>query len=102
MDLAKAYNQNNQPNHGIRIFERLIKEQDNHSSDNYFAYAIYLSSLDLYKKGKITLGRAGEIAGLSLWEMIDIVREKRIPMPYTIEDVEKDIKIAKEVSKRIK
>ncbi len=59
-------------------------------------------ALDLYKKGKITLMKSGEIAGLSLWEMLDVVREKRIPMQYTIEDVKKDVEIAKEISKKIK
>ena len=59
-------------------------------------------ALDLYRKGKVSLGRAGEIAELSLWEMMDIVREKRIPMPYTVEDVEKDFEIAKKISKMIK
>ena len=59
-------------------------------------------ALDLYKKGKITLWKAAQMAGMSLWEMLDIVRERRIPMRYTIEDVEKDLKIALEVSKKIK
>ncbi len=58
-------------------------------------------ALDSYKKSRITLMRAGEIAGLSLWEIIDIVRKKRIPMHYTLEDVKKDIEIAKDVSKKI-
>ena len=59
-------------------------------------------ALDLYQKGKITLWKAAEIANLSLWEMVDIVRERRIPMFYTLEDVEKDLEIAKKLSKRIK
>lgn len=49
-------------------------------------------ALDLYQKGRITLWKSAEIAGLSLWEMLDIVREKKIPMYYTLEDAEKDIK----------
>lgn len=59
-------------------------------------------ALDLYTKGEITLRKAGEIASLSLWEILDIVREKRIPMRYTPQDAEKDIEIALEVSKKIK
>jgi len=51
-------------------------------------------SLRLYREGKVTLMKAGEIAGLSLWEILDIVRKRRIPMYYTLEDVEKDIEIA--------
>lgn len=50
--------------------------------------------LDLYQKGKITLMKASEIAGISLWEILEIVREKKLPMHYTSEDVEKDIKSA--------
>ena len=54
-------------------------------------------SLSLYKKGKITLMRAAEISGISLWEVLDIIKEKKIPMPYTLEDVEKDLEIAKKL-----
>ncbi len=59
-------------------------------------------ALDLYAKGKVTLWKAASLADLSLWEMLDIVRERRIPMHYTLEDVEADFKIAKELSKKIK
>lgn len=51
-------------------------------------------ALEMYQKGKITLMKAAEIAGISLWEALEIVRDKRIPMHYTLEDVEKDIKAA--------
>ena len=54
-------------------------------------------ALNLYQKGKITLMKAAEICDISLWEIIDIVRKKKIPMHYTIEDVEKDLEIAKKL-----
>ena len=50
-------------------------------------------SLELYKKGRISLWKAAEIAGISLWEIMEIVRERRIPKHYTIEDAEKDLKV---------
>ncbi len=59
-------------------------------------------ALDLYQKGKITLMKAAEIAELSLWEILDIVRERKIPMYYTLEDIEKDLEIAIRLSKEIK
>src|SRR3989344_9194408 len=59
-------------------------------------------ALDLYVKGKVTLGKAAEIAGLSLWEILDIVREKKIPMHYTPEDVEKDLEIVRKIIKKLK
>lgn len=51
-------------------------------------------ALELYQKGKITLMKAAEIAGISVWEILEIVRDKKVPMYYTLEDVEKDIKSA--------
>ncbi len=49
-------------------------------------------ALELYKKGKITHMKAAGLTGISLWEIMEIIREKRIPMYYTIDDVQKDIK----------
>ena len=51
-------------------------------------------ALDLYQKGKITLMKASEIAAIPLWKILDIARDKKVPMYYTLEDVEKDIKSA--------
>ncbi len=59
-------------------------------------------ALELYKKGKISLMKTGELAGISLWEILEIVRERKIPMRYTIEDAEKDLETAKNLSKRLK
>lgn len=51
-------------------------------------------ALDLYQKGKITLMKAAEIAGISLWVILEIVRKRMVPMHYTLKDVEEDIKNA--------
>lgn len=51
-------------------------------------------ALEEYRKGKITLWKAASVAGVSLWEMLDIVKEKKIPMLYTIEDLKEDIAAA--------
>ena len=59
-------------------------------------------ALDLYQKGKIGIGRAAKIANMSIWDILDIVREKRIPMNYTIKDVEKDLEMAIKLSKKLK
>ena len=49
-------------------------------------------ALELYQEGRASLWKAAELAGISLWEILEIVRKRRIPMPYTAEDAEKDIK----------
>lgn len=44
----------------------------------------------LYAQGKVTLGRAARDAGVSLWEMMEFVRSKKIPAQYDLEDLERD------------
>ncbi len=53
-------------------------------------------ALEQYKKGKITLMKAAEMSDMPLWEILDIVRDRRIPLYYTLKDAEEDIKAAAE------
>ena len=53
-------------------------------------------ALEQYKKGRITLMKAAEMSDMSLWEILDIVRDRRIPIHYTLKDAEEDIKAAAE------
>jgi predicted HTH domain antitoxin len=46
----------------------------------------------LYGEGKLTLARAAREAGVSLWEMMDYARKKKIPAQYDVEDFEADVK----------
>lgn len=50
-------------------------------------------SLDEYEQGKLTLWQAAEKCGLSLWEMIDEVKKRRIHVPYTLEELKEDLKV---------
>ena len=49
-------------------------------------------ALDMYKKGKITMWKASEIVKINLWEFIEILKREKIPMRYSLEDAEEDIK----------
>ncbi len=51
-------------------------------------------ALEEYHEGKVTLWKACEIARLPLWEMMELVKKRRISAPYTLKDVEEDIKAA--------
>lgn len=44
-----------------------------------------------YAEGKISMARAAREAGVSLWEMMDYLRLKRIPSQYDFEEWEKDV-----------
>ena len=41
------------------------------------------SALEEYKKGKVSFGKATEIAGVNLWEFIDICRRQKIGLELT-------------------
>jgi predicted HTH domain antitoxin len=49
-------------------------------------------ALDLYRNGKLSKSKAAEIAGISLWEMIDLVAEDAVPSPYTLEEAVSDVR----------
>lgn len=49
-------------------------------------------SLEEYEEGKLTLWQAAEKCGLSLWEMIDEARKRRVHVPYTLEELKEDLK----------
>lgn len=51
-------------------------------------------ALKLYQEGKISIGKAAETAGVSLWELIDITVKRKIPLQISREDLEEDLKAA--------
>ncbi|MFA4720662.1 UPF0175 family protein [Pyrococcus kukulkanii] len=40
----------------------------------------------------VSLGKAAEIAGVSKWEMMEILASKGIPLQYSEEDLRGDVK----------
>lgn len=46
----------------------------------------------LYGEGKLTLARAAREAGVSIWEMMDYARQRKIPVQYDLEDFERDVR----------
>ncbi len=49
-------------------------------------------ALFLYEHGRISLGKACEIANISQWEFADINRQLSITMPYSTENLKEDMK----------
>jgi len=45
-----------------------------------------------YVQGSITLPKAAEIAGISIYEMVDLLDKRRIPYRYDISDLEDYVK----------
>ncbi len=45
----------------------------------------------LYGDGKLTLARAARDAGVSLWELMDYARARRVLAQYDLEDLKRDL-----------
>lgn len=55
-----------------------------------------------YGQGRTTLARAAEEAGVSIWELMDYVRQRKIPAQYSLEDLEHDLRVVyQRVGKRL-
>ena len=47
----------------------------------------------LYREDRVTLSRAAEEAGVSVREMMEYLRQKKVPLQYDLEDFERDLKV---------
>lgn len=56
-------------------------------------------ALALLADGKVTVWKAASIAGISLWEMVDMIKEKKTPLPISAEDILSDLRTATEEKK---
>jgi predicted HTH domain antitoxin len=58
-------------------------------------------AVELYREGKLSLGKAAELAGArSKWEMLMLLNERGVPIDYTSEDAKDDLQTLKEVLSR--
>lgn len=48
-------------------------------------------ALFLYEHGRVSLGKACEIGGISLWEFADINRQLNIPFRYSEQELSEDL-----------
>jgi len=49
-------------------------------------------AVESYREGTVTLSRAAEISGISIWEMIDILEKRKVALQYDLENLEEDLK----------
>lgn len=55
-------------------------------------------AVELYREGRLSLGKAAELAGVSTkWEMLALLNERNVPIRYTAEDAENDLNTLHEV-----
>ncbi len=54
-------------------------------------------ALRLYADGRLSIGKARELAGMTLWEFRQALAMQKIPVHYDVEDLEADISTLKKV-----
>lgn len=57
-------------------------------------------ALWLYSRGRISMGKAAELAGVSRWDFGDIMRKYDVCHNYSVEDLDKDLTTLEELKQR--
>ena len=57
-------------------------------------------AVQAYQEGTVTLWKAAEMAGLSLREMMELARARKIAVPYTIDELRRDIEYVQRKTRR--
>lgn len=87
------------PKDRIQLIEEIAQEEKTDKStildralEHYTKEWTLKKALELYKNGQITLSKAAEMAHLTIWEIIDTLERRKIPLQYDTEDFEEDLK----------
>ena len=48
-------------------------------------------AIEFYREGLVSLGKASEIAGLERIDMMDLMRQKKVPIQYGVEELKEDL-----------
>jgi len=54
-------------------------------------------AIHFYEKGKLSFGKARQLAGLSVQEFMEKLKENQIPLKYDIQDFKEDLETIKEL-----
>lgn len=65
-----------------------VKKLVSNSLDEYrIAYAF-----KLYQEGKISFGKAAQLANRTYWDMLDLMKKYNVTLNYNVEDLKADFK----------
>ena len=56
-------------------------------------------ALALYAQGRLSIGKARELAGMSLWQFRQLLASRQIPVHYTPEDLEDEVETLRELGR---
>jgi predicted HTH domain antitoxin len=73
----------------VEIPEELVRAAG-WSSENPSSEAVPLLALELYRKDKISLGRAAELCQMAVERFMEFSPRQNVPLHYGIQDLEED------------
>jgi len=50
-----------------------------------------VKALKQYTEGKISMGKAAEVANVSIWKFLDEMKDKKVPIRYDLDDIKNEI-----------
>jgi len=53
----------------------------------------------LYAQGRLSVGKARELAGMTLWEFRQLLASRRIPPHYDVADLDEDVVTLREMGR---
>ncbi len=53
----------------------------------------------LYAQGRLSIGKARELAGMTLWEFRQLLASRRIPPHYDVADLDEDVATLREMGR---
>ena len=56
-------------------------------------------ALHLYAQGRLSIGKARELAGMALWEFRQLLASRRIPPHYDATDLDEDVATLRELGR---
>ncbi len=81
----------------INLFGKILKEKRSEVVRELVESGKKHKAVELYKMKKVSLGLGGKLAGVSLSEFIDLLKEHNVDLNLEKEDVEQALKTARKV-----
>ena len=81
----------------LNLFEKVLKEERSKVVRELVEAGKLHKAAELYKMKKVSLGLGAKLAGVSLSEFIDLLKEHNIDLNLEKEDVEKALATARKV-----
>jgi predicted HTH domain antitoxin len=56
-------------------------------------------AIHLYAQGRLSIGKARELAGMALWEFRQLLASRGIPPHYDVKDLDEDVSTLREMGR---